>query len=165
MGRAVHCSATTSLPIDLVAGTERAGSCWSALAAAGAGTHSTLRRRLPAHPPRTPADAGGGPPRPPGRWDGRRLHDPAPRGGRGRPRHDPDLNREAVYNYTTPPPPAPRGGGVDGCGRRRRLPGGRHVRQSLIDGTPMAPPAPLTDCRAQFDNNDIYGGTYLDPTP
>jgi hypothetical protein len=29
----------------------------------------------------------------------------------------------------------------------------------------MAPPAPLTDCRAQFDNNDIYGGTYLDPTP
>jgi hypothetical protein len=24
---------------------------------------------------------------------------------------------------------------------------------------------PLTDCPAQFGNNDIYGGTYLDPTP
>jgi hypothetical protein len=38
-------------------------------------------------------------------------------------------------------------------------------RQSLIDGTPIAAPAPLTDCPAQFGNNDIYGGTYLDPTP
>jgi hypothetical protein len=38
-------------------------------------------------------------------------------------------------------------------------------RQSLIDGTPITPPAPLTDCPAQFGNNDIYGGTYLDPTP
>jgi hypothetical protein len=38
-------------------------------------------------------------------------------------------------------------------------------RQSLIDGTPITPPAPLTDCPAQFGNEDIYGGTYLDPTP
>jgi hypothetical protein len=36
-------------------------------------------------------------------------------------------------------------------------------RQSLIDGTPITPPAPLTDCPAQFGNEDIYGGTYLDP--
>jgi hypothetical protein len=37
-------------------------------------------------------------------------------------------------------------------------------RQSLIDGTPIAAPAPLTDCPAQFGNNDIYGGTYADPS-
>jgi hypothetical protein len=30
---------------------------------------------------------------------------------------------------------------------------------------PIAPPEPLTDRPAQFGNNDIYGGTYLDPTP
>ena len=36
-------------------------------------------------------------------------------------------------------------------------------RQSLIDGTPISRPSPLTDCPAQFGNNDIYGGTYLDP--
>jgi hypothetical protein len=38
-------------------------------------------------------------------------------------------------------------------------------RQSLIDGTPITRPAPLTDCPAQFGNNDIFGGAYLDPTP
>ena len=30
---------------------------------------------------------------------------------------------------------------------------------------PGARPAPLTDCPARFGNEDIYGGTYLDPTP
>jgi hypothetical protein len=38
-------------------------------------------------------------------------------------------------------------------------------RQSLIDGTPITPPDPVTDCAAQFGNEDIYSGTYLDPTP
>jgi hypothetical protein len=38
-------------------------------------------------------------------------------------------------------------------------------RQSPIDGIPIAAPAPLDDCLAQFGNNDIDGGTYLDPTP
>jgi hypothetical protein len=39
-------------------------------------------------------------------------------------------------------------------------------RQSLINGTPITPPAPLDDCPDQFGNNDIYGGgTYPDPTP
>jgi hypothetical protein len=38
-------------------------------------------------------------------------------------------------------------------------------RQSLIDGTPIAPPAPLTDCPSTFGNLDIYSGSFLDPTP
>jgi hypothetical protein len=38
-------------------------------------------------------------------------------------------------------------------------------RQSLIDGTPIARPAPQQDCPANFGNTDIYGGSYADPTP
>jgi hypothetical protein len=38
-------------------------------------------------------------------------------------------------------------------------------RQSLIDGSPIAAPSPLTDCPPQFGNLDNYSGSYLDPTP
>jgi hypothetical protein len=38
-------------------------------------------------------------------------------------------------------------------------------RQSLIDGTPIAAPAPLIDCPPTFGNLDNYSGSYLDPTP
>lgn len=38
-------------------------------------------------------------------------------------------------------------------------------RQSLVDGTPIARPAPQQDCPANFGNTDIYGGSYADPTP
>lgn len=38
-------------------------------------------------------------------------------------------------------------------------------RQSLIDGPPITPPGPITDCPAHFGNEDIYCDTYLDPTP
>jgi len=39
-------------------------------------------------------------------------------------------------------------------------------RQSLVDGTPIPAPAPQQDCPFEtFGNTDIYGGSYLDPTP
>jgi hypothetical protein len=38
-------------------------------------------------------------------------------------------------------------------------------RQSLVDGDPIARPAPQQDCPANFGNSDIYGGSYADPTP
>jgi hypothetical protein len=38
-------------------------------------------------------------------------------------------------------------------------------RQSLVDGAPIAAPAPQQQCAPNFGNTDIYGGSYLDPTP
>ncbi len=38
-------------------------------------------------------------------------------------------------------------------------------RQSLINGSPITAPSPLTDCPPDFGNLDIFSGSYLDPTP
>jgi hypothetical protein len=38
-------------------------------------------------------------------------------------------------------------------------------RQSLIDGSPIPAPSPVTDCPPDFGNLDNYSGTFLDPTP
>jgi hypothetical protein len=76
------------------------------------------------------------------------------------------LNREAVYDYNYAAATRTYGAAVWMDVRNAAdCPAVDAYRQSLIDGTPITPPAPLTDCPAQFGNEDIYGGTYLDPTP
>ncbi|HEX8861686.1 MAG TPA: sialidase family protein [Actinomycetes bacterium] len=76
------------------------------------------------------------------------------------------LNREAVYDYNFAAATRTYGAAVWMDARNAAsCPAVNAYRQSLIDGTPIAPPAPLTDCPAQFGNEDIYSGTYLDPTP
>ena len=76
------------------------------------------------------------------------------------------LNREAVYDYNYAAATRTYGAAVWMDVRNAAdCPAVDAYRQSLINGTPIAPPAPLTDCPAQFGNEDIYGGTYLDPTP
>jgi len=95
----------------------------------------------------------------PGAWS--TLHRAAVGDARGTTR---TLNREAVYDYAA----ATRTyGGTVWMDVRDAAdcPAVDAYRQSLIDGTPISPPAPLTACPAEFGNNDIYGGTYLDPTP
>jgi hypothetical protein len=75
------------------------------------------------------------------------------------------LNREAVYDYNYAAATRDYGAAVWMDVRDAAVcPAVNAYRQSLIDGTPIAPPAPLTDCPAQFGNNDIYGGTYADPS-
>ena len=76
------------------------------------------------------------------------------------------LNREAVYDYNFAA--ATRTYGAAVWMDVRNAASCRAVnayRQSLIEGNPIAPPSPLTDCPAQFGNEDIFGGVYSDPTP
>ena len=76
------------------------------------------------------------------------------------------LNREAVYDYNYAAATRTYGAAVWMDVRdAASCPAVNAYRQSLINGTPIAAPEPLDDCPEQFGNNDIYGGTYLDPTP
>jgi hypothetical protein len=76
------------------------------------------------------------------------------------------LNREAVYDFNYAAATRTYGAVVWMDVRNAAdCPAVDAYRQSPIDGTPIAPPAPLTDCPPEFGNEDIYGGTYLDPTP
>jgi hypothetical protein len=76
------------------------------------------------------------------------------------------LNREAVYDYNYAAATRTYGAAVWMDVRNAASCDAVNAyRQSLIDGTPIAAPAPLDDCPEQFGNNDIYGGTYSDPTP
>jgi hypothetical protein len=77
------------------------------------------------------------------------------------------LNREAVYDCNYAAATRTYGAAVWMDVRdAASCPAVNAYRQSLIDGSPITAPAPLTDCPPQFGNNEIYGGgTYLDPTP
>jgi hypothetical protein len=76
------------------------------------------------------------------------------------------LNREAVYDYNFAAATRTYGAVVWMDVRNAAdCPAVDAYRQSLLSGSPIPAPSPLTDCPAQFGNNDIYGGTYLDPTP
>ena len=76
------------------------------------------------------------------------------------------LNRESIYDYQYAA--ASRGYGVTVWMDARDAtdcPAVDAYRQSLIDGTPIVAPSPLTDCPPQFGNLDIYSGSFVDPTP
>jgi hypothetical protein len=76
------------------------------------------------------------------------------------------LNREAVYDYNFAAATRTYGAAVWMDVRNAAsCPAVNAYRQSLIDGNPITPPSPITDCPAQFGNEDIFGGVYADPTP
>jgi hypothetical protein len=75
------------------------------------------------------------------------------------------LNREAIYDYQYAVASRDYGATVWMDARDATdCPAVDAYRQSLINGTPIAPPSPLTDCPPMFGNLDIYGGSYPDPT-
>ena len=76
------------------------------------------------------------------------------------------LNRELIYDYQYAA--ASRDYGVVVWMDARDAtdcPAVDAYRQSLIDGSPITAPSPLTDCPPDFGNLDIFSGSYLDPTP
>src|SRR6266702_4352642 len=76
------------------------------------------------------------------------------------------LNREAIYDYQYAAAARDYGAVVWMDARNATdCPAVDAYRQSLIDGTPIAAPSPLTDCPSQFGNGDIYSGSFPDPTP
>jgi hypothetical protein len=76
------------------------------------------------------------------------------------------LNREAIYDYQYAAAARDYGAVVWMDVRDAAdCPAIDAYRQSLIDGSPIAKPAPLTDCPPTFGNGDIYSGSFLDPTP
>jgi hypothetical protein len=76
------------------------------------------------------------------------------------------LNREAVYDYQYAAAARDYGATVWMDARDAAACDAVDAyRQSLIDGSPITPPSPLTDCPPTFGNLDIYSGSFTDPTP
>ena len=76
------------------------------------------------------------------------------------------LNRELIYDYQYAVASRDYGAVIWMDARDAAVcPAVNAYRQSLIDGSPITAPAPLTDCPPTFGNLDNYSGSYLDPTP
>ena len=94
------------------------------------------------------------------------LVDLAPWGGRRRARYHQDAQPGGGLRLPVRRrDPRLRGSGLDGRPQRRRLPRGGRLPAVSDRRHPIAAPSPLTDCPAQFGNDDIFGGVSLDPTP
>jgi hypothetical protein len=76
------------------------------------------------------------------------------------------LNRELIYDYQYAAASRTYGAVVWMDARDATdCPAVDAYRQSLIDGSPIAAPSPLTDCPPDFGNLDIFSGSFPDPTP
>jgi hypothetical protein len=76
------------------------------------------------------------------------------------------LNRELIYDYQYAAAARDYGIVIWMDARDAAVcPAVNAYRQSLIDGSPIPAPSPLTDCPPTFGNLDIYSGSFLDPTP
>jgi len=76
------------------------------------------------------------------------------------------LNRELIYDYQYAAASRDYGAVIWMDARDATdCPAVDAYRQSLIDGTPIAAPSPLTDCPPDFGNLDNYSGSFPDPTP
>ena len=77
-----------------------------------------------------------------------------------------ELNRELIYDYQFAAAARDYGAVVWIDARDATVCDAVNAyRQSLIDGTPITAPSPLTDCPSHFGNLDIFSGSFLDPTP
>jgi hypothetical protein len=76
------------------------------------------------------------------------------------------LNRELIYDYQYAAATRDYGAMVWMDARDATVCDAVNAyRQSLIDGSPITAPSPLTDCPPDFGNLDIFSGSFLDPTP
>jgi hypothetical protein len=91
------------------------------------------------------------------------LHRAAAGDARGTTR---TLNRELIYDYQYAAASRDYGAVIWMDARDATdCPAVDAYRQSLIDGSPITAPSPLTDCPPDFGNLDNYSGSFPDPTP
>jgi hypothetical protein len=75
------------------------------------------------------------------------------------------LNRERSTTTSTPRPHEATGSRSGWTSATQPTAPVDAYRQSLIDGSTLTAPSPLTDCPPDFGNGDIYSGSFPDPTP
>jgi hypothetical protein len=76
------------------------------------------------------------------------------------------LNRELIYDYQYAVASRDYGAVIWIDARDATdCPAVDAYRQSLIDGSPITAPSPLTDCPPDFGNLDNFSGSFFDPTP